>query len=603
MQEVSGSIPLTSTKIRKNGSGNAAVFSFVADSPTTFFAPDTRTWVQIPCAVNWHPRESLEQIVKIAHKLVILSLSIIAVFAIQISVSLYLMSRARISVENITGNVIPTLSRVPAIQMKFSEARRSLVLYAASDPAARADLRRQFINTRREIDTALAGYEEALKLDPAEILDEDQRLFQELKTRLDLWLDTTGKLLDDSDETRLHAYLAGASRPSQAAGKVYQAIDALTEFNNGEARRQNALTENTLSLMTTGTLVISLGSGLLLTLACVLLSRSIVRPLLRLQRETAHVGDHYDFTHRFEAGSRDETGRMAQALNELLASLQHSLGQLVTIGNRVGHGSETLDGRASALSATSDQVTRSTVEMAAAIEQMTVSIAHVAGQSGDALQAAQTSRELAECGSTAIADTIGKVHCIAEQAARTSTQVATLSTQLSDVSAIVTIIKDIADQTNLLALNAAIEAARAGERGRGFAVVADEIRKLAERTAQSTQQISATITHVQSEADGTVAAIQRTEEEVIAGVAHARSADEAIRKILAGASTVVSRISEISEAMREQHIASNGIAIEVEKIANLAEESHAGAMETAHVSTSLNQDGSALLNIVAQYRV
>ena len=100
-----------------------------------------------------------------------------------------------------------------------------------------------------------------------------------------------------------------------------------------------------------------------------------------------------------------------------------------------------------------------------------------------------------------------------------------------------------------------------------------------------------------------MAAIQRTEEEVITGVAHARSADEAIGKILAGASTVVDRISEISEAMREQHIASNGIAIEVERIARLAEESHAGAMETANVSTSLNQDGTALLAIVAQYRV
>jgi len=308
---------------------------------------------------------------------------------------------------------------------------------------------------------------------------------------------------------------------------------------------------------------------------------TVIKPLHRMRDLVGEIRQSLDLTRRIENRNHDELGEMARSFDEMMDTLRDTF---LAVREQVDEVGKTVESVATA----ADQVARSSASqsssasaMAASIEQMSVSINTVSGSASEARSIAQDAGDISEQGSRIIEQTRDGMVSIASSVSSCSKVIELLGDESRQISSVVNVIKEVADQTNLLALNAAIEAARAGEQGRGFAVVADEVRKLAERTAQSTVDIGSMVEKIQTSASEAVVEMGKVVKEVEAGKALAQDAGERMRAIRDEAARVSNAVTEISDALKEQSQASHDVARHVESIAQMTDENNAAAEEAA----------------------
>jgi methyl-accepting chemotaxis protein len=173
----------------------------------------------------------------------------------------------------------------------------------------------------------------------------------------------------------------------------------------------------------------------------------------------------------------------------------------------------------------------------------------------------------------------------------------------SEISAVVSVIKDVADQTNLLALNAAIEAARAGEQGRGFAVVADEVRKLAERTGQSTQDISSMIGNIQSAVTAAVGSMQNGRMRVEEGVDMVHSAASKMENIHTGAIDASKAVHNITGSLRESDTDLHEITHLMKNIVGMVTHNASSIQTMSHSASEIERLAEQLGQSVNRFKI
>jgi methyl-accepting chemotaxis protein/aerotaxis receptor len=308
------------------------------------------------------------------------------------------------------------------------------------------------------------------------------------------------------------------------------------------------------------------------------------------------------------SGQVDISGR--DEMGEVLCSVQSTKVLLGSIIDQISSVSGHIDNRARHLSEAMTKVaegsqSQSTAAnyMTGAVEKMTVSIDQIAENAGDVRRISDASTKLASEGGRIVrqvVDDMSKTNCAVMNTAHTMRNLGEQSDRIQNV---VRVIKEIADQTNLLALNAAIEAARAGEQGRGFAVVADEVRKLAEKTARSTQEIAGMVEEIRGSTGNAISEMVATVEMVKAGSVMAEQAGLAIVEINQGMSRVLSGVEDISSSIGEQSKASREIADNVERVARMSDENSSAIRDVFGTVESLETLSSALDQSVRHFRI
>ncbi|MDR0735612.1 MAG: methyl-accepting chemotaxis protein [Zoogloeaceae bacterium] len=330
----------------------------------------------------------------------------------------------------------------------------------------------------------------------------------------------------------------------------------------------------------------------------------------RLRRDLGRISQYLftllksgDLRPRLDGTRPDTLGGIICRLDHLTAWVQSTLQGMNETSRDVRQSAHAVAQSVVALKDSAQVQSDATASVAAGIEEITVSIGEVAVSAATTRDAAHMASQASVSGGELARQASETILALADSVRSAASQVERMGEHSREISRITGVIREIADQTNLLALNAAIEAARAGEQGRGFAVVADEVRKLAERSAQATQEISAMVSSVQNETSKAVEGMRAGAGQVEDGVNLVQNAHNALLEINAQMSRTLAMVSDISHSSSEQQEAMTSMANNVEQVASMTDQNLTLAGETTRTAEILRAATDRMQKAVEQYTV
>jgi PAS domain S-box-containing protein len=544
---------------------------------------------------------------RVVSRLWLLSLSALAGFVVAIAVGWIGVNAASNSLQSVYEDRAVPMYDLGQIDTRVRENYNDLVLAFQHDPAgALAALHGHPVERHLENVSKRRGEINALwqKYMATRLTEEEKALASEVDARRSAWqekiADTVKALAAGNYSKDALNNLLKAGREERAA--FHEALDKLVTYQTSVAKSEF---ERSVATAKMDALIfeILLALG---TLGLLLQSWFIIRRIrngLQASIQTANAIAAGDLTQPLPAASKDELGDLVAALSVMRNNLHELIANVREGITALNKNSADVSDSAQNSSKVTEMQSEAASGMAAAMEELSVSIDQVSEHAKEAHQVSQTSSQQATEGGSIIQSTATEMENIATAVNHAAKSIRSLEGYSEQITSIVNTIREIADQTNLLALNAAIEAARAGEQGRGFAVVADEVRKLAERTSVSTKEIGSMIGKIQ---EGTKQAAQEMEvsvKRVSGGVELARQAGNSVSSINEAAQQAAHAVDDITAAIQEQSIAARDIAERIEKIAQGTEENSMASAQTAASAQQMAALSKQLDELAGRFRI
>lgn len=327
---------------------------------------------------------------------------------------------------------------------------------------------------------------------------------------------------------------------------------------------------------------------LLASVLAFLITISVTRPLGRLETSATQIAEGDLTVLLTDTAGSDEIGSLSRSFERMIRSLSNLITEVQRSGLQMNSSVIELSATTKEQQSTTNEISSTTTEISATAKEMSATstelLKTVAGVNAGAEQAG----ELAANGKAGLDRIETIMRGILDAASGVNTRLGVINEKAANINAVVTTITKVADQTNLLSLNAAIEAEKAGEYGRGFAVVAGEIRRLADQTATSTDDIEQMVKEMVSAVSSGVMGMDKFAEELRRGAGEISSVGTQLDRVIEEVQSLAPNVESVTEGMRSQTQGAQQIS---EALIQLGDAARASAESIHDISTSVAQLG------------
>ena len=349
-----------------------------------------------------------------------------------------------------------------------------------------------------------------------------------------------------------------------------------------------------------------------LTLLCILIAVSVItvvagRIVSSINQMSATINEiaqgEGDLRRRVNISATDEVGEMAGYLNTFIDTIHRLVERISQQTYNITQDAEASQGETVKNTSRMSDQQAEIDSIVLAMNQMNDSCEDVARSATRAAKSATDANVAVKDGSQVVEHTVEAINVMASDLDQAVTVVQSLEQSTSNISDILSVIKEIARQTNLLALNATVEAARAGEHGKGFAVVADEVRNLSQRSREAADEIQVMIGELVSSTNQAVEVMKGSATNAESCVTQASQTRAVLDRILDSVSQINDMNAQIANAAEQQNAASTNITNSVGSISHLSKSVYSSADSISKLGQRVSSQSSELTELVGKFKL